>query len=398
VRVMLRREPTYIQVNMLGTFRLRYRGQEIGAQASRSQKLRSVLAYFMIHRNRVVSREELMERFWSDDRSGNPNSALKTLIFRLRGSLSELLGEEMQPLLSHQGGYQWNEELPCKFDVDEFELLCRTMEDIDLPEQVRIEQLERIFQIYRGDFLDELSFDLWSVPLRSRYHNMYLERMREYAALLESRREFSSLFRLCHKALEVDQLDEALHACYMRAMMGLGNDHKAAEHYRYVAELLMTTLGVSPSAELQGLCSELVSSGAENGLEPETVESDLQENRRGRGAFLCSYRVFRETFQIEARRSNRSQHLLHLVLLHVTPLTDSEADRRAVDNFQDVLVNSLRSGDVVSRFQTNQYLVLVQTMQVEGPEIAISRVMDGVQKAGLTKRLEIRTKIQPIVG
>ena len=396
---MLRREPSYIQIDMLGTFRLRYQGQEIGAQANRSQKLHNVLAYLMIHRNRVISREELMARFWSDDRSGNPGSALKTLIFRLRATLSELLGEEMQPLLSHQGGYQWNENLPCKFDIDEFDLLCRTLEDVDLPEQVRMGQLENIFQLYRGDFLDELSFDLWSVPLRSRYHNMYLERIKEYAALMEARREFAPLFRICHKAIEIDQLDEPLHACYIRAMIGLGNDRKAAEHYRHVAALLMTTLNVSPSAELQGLYAELVESGVDSGsMEPEMLVSDLWEDKRKRGAFLCSYRIFRETFQIEARRSNRSQHLLHLVLLHVTPLTDSEADRRAVDSFQDILVNCLRSGDVVSRFQTNQYLVLVQTMQVEGPEIAISRVMEGAQKAGLNKRLEIRTKIQPIVG
>jgi len=40
----------------------------------------------------------------------------------------------------------------------------------------------------------------------------------------------------------------------------------------------------------------------------------------------------------------------------------------------------------------------VQTMQAEGPEIALGRVMEGAQKAGLMKRLEIRTKIQPIVG
>ena len=395
---MLRREPPYMQVNMLGAFRLCYQEQELSGQASRSQKLRSVLAYFMIHRNRVVSREELIERFWSGDRSGNPNSALKTLIFRLRETLAKLLGDEVQPLLSRQGGYQWNEALPCKFDIDEFELLCRTLEDADLPMLVRLEQLEKVFQLYQGDFLDELSFDLWSVPLRNRYHNMYLDRMKEYATLLESRREFSPLFRICHRALEIDQLDEVLHAHYMRAMIGSGNEQGAVEHYRRTAELLLSTLGVAPSAELQMLHGELAGSGADSEIGPEALERDLRENMRGRGAFLCSYRVFRETFQIEARRSNRSQHLLHLVLLHVTPLTNSEADRRAVDSFQEVLVNSLRSGDVVSRFQTNQYLVLVQTMQVEGPEIAISRVMEDVQKAGLNKRLEIRTKIQPIVG
>ena len=395
---MLRKELPYIQVNMLGALRLRYSGQEVGHQASRSQKLRSVLAYFMIHRNRVVSREELLDRFWNNDRSGNPNSALKTLIFRLRAVLAKLLGDDAQPLISHQGGYQWNEALPCKFDIDEFELLCRTLEDVDLPLQVRLEQLEKIFQIYQGDFLDELSFDLWSVSLRNRYHNMYLERMKEYAALLQERHEYTLLYRICHKALEIDPLDETLHACYIRAMMGLGDEQKAEGHYHQVAELLTTTFGVAPSAELRALHRKLIHSDAEEEAEPEMPERDLWEGPRRRGAFLCSYRVFRETFQIEARRSNRSQHLLHLVLLHVTPLTDSETDRRAVDNFQDVLVNSLRSGDVVSRFQTNQYLVLVQTMQAEGPEIAIARVMEAAQKAGLTKRLEIRTKIQPIVG
>ena len=395
---MLGKELPFIQVDMLGTFRLRYQGQGIDNQASRSQKLRSVLAYFMIHRNRVVSREELLERFWSDDRSGNPNSALKTLIFRLRAMLAQLLGDTMQPLLSRQGGYQWNEALLCKFDIDELELLCRTLEDTNLPAQVRLEQLERIFQLYRGEFLDELSFDLWSVPLRSHYHNMYLERMKEYTALLESRREFASIFRICHKVIEIDKLDETLHACYMRAMIALGKDQMAAEHYQRVTELLKTTLGVAPAAELQELHGEIVNGGAGQTVAPEVIESDLRESERLRGAFLCSYRVFRETFQIEARRSNRSQHLLHLVVLHVTPLTNSEIDRRATDTFQEVLVNNLRSGDVVSRFQTNQYLVLVQTMQAEGPEIALGRVMEGAQKAGLMKRLEIRTKIQPIVG
>ena len=102
-----------IEIQMLGEFSLSCGGMKINDTQSRSYKLWLLLAYLAYHRNRSVSREELLDVLWGDEsENANPLGALKTLVHRARAVLNQLYpdaGNEV--LINEKGGCRWNPEL-----------------------------------------------------------------------------------------------------------------------------------------------------------------------------------------------------------------------------------------------------------------------------------------------
>lgn len=54
-------------------------GKEINLGASMGKQIASIFAYLILHRDRAVAKEQLIEIFWPDSR--NPLNALKFAIF-----------------------------------------------------------------------------------------------------------------------------------------------------------------------------------------------------------------------------------------------------------------------------------------------------------------------------
>ena len=62
----------------MGSFTLRVRGKEINLGAAMGKQIASIFAYLILHRDRAVAKEQLIEIFWPDSR--NPLNALKFAI------------------------------------------------------------------------------------------------------------------------------------------------------------------------------------------------------------------------------------------------------------------------------------------------------------------------------
>ena len=105
----------HVHIEILGRFNLRVGEQTISEKISRSVKLRSVLSYLVLHRDRAVTQTELIETFWENENQSNPLGALKMQILRIRNVLEPLLDEGVMPIISFSGAYQWNPEIPCAF-------------------------------------------------------------------------------------------------------------------------------------------------------------------------------------------------------------------------------------------------------------------------------------------
>ena len=85
------------------------RGKEINLGATMGKQIASIFAYLILHRDRAVAKEQLIEIFWPDSR--NPLNALKFAIFRLRKALEELPGAGGPDWIQTvRGGYRLN---PC---------------------------------------------------------------------------------------------------------------------------------------------------------------------------------------------------------------------------------------------------------------------------------------------
>ena len=95
-------EQMTVSVSMLGGFSLQVDGNILTDEINRSQKLWNVLCYLIVHRDRNVSQQELIELFWPGENSNNPINALKTLLYRVRAILEPMFPSALPPILSQR--------------------------------------------------------------------------------------------------------------------------------------------------------------------------------------------------------------------------------------------------------------------------------------------------------
>lgn len=372
------REAGTVYICLLGGFSLELDGMKLTDDINRSLKLWNVLAYLVLHRDRPIPQTEFIELFWPGENCSNPVNALKTLLYRIRAMLDPIFGPEMHPILGRRGSYCWNPAIPCELDVDHFEEVCRRAGDESLPLSEKQSIYWQALRLYRGDLLPKQGEQMWIIPISTHYHGLYLETVKSFAALLEEAGLYEEMYSVCLRASRLDTLDESIHILVIRSLLGQGKDSAALEHYEKATDLLYQNLGVHPSEELRSLYREIMA--AEKALETDlsVIMTDLKETASRPGAFFCEYGFFREAYRLEARRAVRNGICVHVCLITLalpdgrTPPLKSLSN--AMDRLREVLVHSLRRGDVVSRFSVAQYVVMLPSANFEDSSMVMDRV------------------------
>lgn len=388
------------RITMLGNLTITVDNGVLTDDINRSQKLWNVLAYLIIHRDRAVPQAEFVEQFWPDDHSSNPISALKTLLYRVRAMLEPCFGDDAEPILSQRGSYSWNKSITCELDIDEFEALCRAAGERGLSDDKRLELCRRANALYGGDFLPKLSDELWTIPITTRLHNLYLENTKTLAHLLDRSELYEEMNAVSSRAAELDPLDEEIHVLVVRSLLRQGKDTSALSHYEMATDLLYRQLGVRPSEELRNLYTEIMS--VEQGLEIdlEVIQNDLREAAARGGAFFCEYGFFKEAYQLEVRRSTRNGVSVHVALITVSrpdggvpPLKVLSA---TMEQLLQVLVASLRRGDIISKYSGAQYVVMLPSANFEDSTMVMDRVVSAFYRQHRRNFLKLSYKIRAL--
>ena len=88
------------------------------------------------------------------------------------------------------------------------------------------------------------------------------------------------------------------------------------------------------------------------------IQAGLREKPHAPGVFFCGYETFRDIYELEIRREKRAGRpvLLVLLALHPAEETETETLRAEMDRLKNVLLASLRRGDVVAQYDTSGFL------------------------------------------
>ena len=399
-RNRLEAQTVSVTVSMLGGFCLEVGGQVLTDQINRSLKLWNVLCYLILHRDRDVTQSELMELLWPEDNSSNPVNALKTLLYRVRALLEPMFPPAVPPILSKRGAYTWNPAAECQLDLDRFDALYVKASQSGLSRPERMEYYRQLTDLYKGDFLPKQSGSLWVVPLSAHYHAHYLSAVKRYAVLLEEAGRFPEMTALCTRASALDELDEELHILVVRSLIHQGRETEALEAYERATDLLYRSLGVSPSEELRALYAQIMDT--ERGLETDlaVIQEGLKETARRPGAFVCEYGFFREAYRLEARRAQRSGTCVHLALITVSlpggGMPELGALNTTMDQLLDILVHSLRRGDVVARYSSAQYVVMLPAANYEDATMVMDRVVTAFYRQHRRNYLKLSCRVREL--
>lgn len=378
--------------------------RQISDQDNASKKMWLLLEFLLWNHGKPVPRDALLDLLWGDETAADPSNSLKGLLFRVRNMLgADGLGFQnpKQIILYQNGNYFWNEDLQITLDTELFEQCYHAGEAAGDDAEAALPHLLRAVELYKGDFLPQMSGDRWVMPLNVYYHSRFLSLCAMTIEALHKTAQHEEIIRLCRHAISIEPYDEPLHRALIRALAESGSTHSALQHYKYTVELFMNQFGVTPSQEMNALYRELSSNVRLPEQNLQLVRESLQEDDFSRKPYFCGFAAFKEIYQLSARSAARTGEIVQLAMLTVLSLTGhplpQQQAQSAMKRVHSILSSTLRLGDVITQYSPSQYLIMLPSASYENARRAMGRVMSGFQQQSAKVNFSLQYSLIPLL-
>jgi two-component SAPR family response regulator len=401
---MSKEESDVLEIRMFGGFFIKNGAADISGSINRSKRLRAMLAYLIANAGREVSQSELIDALWPEEEVENPANTLKTILHRLRAALSGLgLGEaEAASCVSYKrGAYAWTPCVPAFVDAHEFDRLCAEADACAGDGEKRARLCVRAAGLYKGGFLPKSAHDSWAVPLDGYYRSKFVGAVCFAADYLLASGRAQEVIPLCRGGIKIEPYEEHFHSCLIRALVDAGHQQQALEHYDYVTELFFAKFGVNLSRELTDLYKEVVKSSKNTESNLSVIIESLKEDSGDAGCFYCEYEPFRTIYRLEARAAARSGQVVYICLLTLSRAKGRDPKEstlaRSMERLRGTVMQTLRHGDLFTRYSVSQYLVMLPATSFESGDMVMRRVSDAFRRDNPRAPVVLSYTLQPIV-
>ncbi len=367
-----------IYIQMMGDFAICVENTRYDKLADKSPKGIALVQYLIMRRGQNVPTYMLTDTLWPDSESSNPESALKTLISRVRGLLNQVSPVLGRCIVADHGAYRWEHTANVEIDLYEIEDLLGKLGRTDHSEADSIRMYEQLLHIYKGDLLQNSDQADWAQARATALHNSYVVAVYGYIELLKRREDYAGVTVVCRTALDVDNFDDRLHMELMGALIKTERSNEAMVQYKHVMNLYNSYLGIRPSDDIQAFYKQIVNCGKTLEFNLESIRNELMESSEQRGAFICEYVVFKEIFNLQIRNLERLGSTMFLGLIMISnldgqPLEVMRQDT-LVQGLVDILRHNLRKGDTVTHFTPTIIALLLPTVNFQTGRIVMERV------------------------
>lgn len=399
-----RKQLAKLEISTLGSFQVRQGDLALSDNSSRSNKLWELFKFLLTNRGKRLPPGDILDTLWPDQEYDDPRRALRTLVYRLRQILSAgpAAGASDCSIVFSHGCYSLELASDCRVDLDEFERICLEAQKTARDDPAgAIALYRRAVDLYRGEYLPECSYSEWVMPVRNYYRHLYLRAVLELTGLLKDAGQHAELIMVCEKAFLVELFEEELHVRFLEALLEKGRIKQARAHYDYITTALYRVMGVKPGAGLRNIARliRMEKDGVE--LDLSAIQQSLRDRQEAAGAFLCDPDIFRFLYRLEARRGERSGQAVLLGLLTVTRpdygLPHQGELKDVMDLLGGLLADHLRKGDVISRWNEAQYLLLLPGLSYKQGDRVLARIGRGFKDMQGKGRVALRTSLEPVL-
>jgi DNA-binding SARP family transcriptional activator len=232
--------------------------------------MRSLLAYLLLHANKLVSSDRLIDEVWGPEPPKTAAASLQNYVSRLRRSI----GPEL--IVSQPPGYLLRVD-PERFDLARFERL--TAEARGAPSRERAEKLRAALSLWRGPALEDLAFEPFAQDEIGRLEEARLAALEEWIDAELALGAGEPLVTELEELVEKHPVRERFRRQLMRALYQAGRQADALAAYQDARRVLMDELGLEPSAELRALQQAILQQDPSLGGSTETVAERAPDRR-----------------------------------------------------------------------------------------------------------------------
>ncbi len=369
-----------VSVTLLGEFSISIDGRRPPDFQGRSKRVWLLIQYLLANRKKDVSVDALTEALWEEEECKNPINALKNLVYRARESLRQLSGGLNFEFIQFVGStYRWNNACICSIDTERLVRDWKLLNDRTVPEEERIRACASAIELYRGEFLPQVSGKAWAVSMSAWFETVYRECVLKGCSLLAAGERFEKIVTVCQLALQHTRFDENIHKMLMYAYISLGQPRKALDHYNKAVAMFSKELDVDISKSMAPVYRQVMNGINHHGVRLESIKADLREASRRKGAYFCEYGTFKSICQVRARVRNRDPSSSMCVILLTLTAPDGgalapEEARVPVGKLREAIFSCLRADDVFSAYSATQYILLLVFNQFGNAATVIDRI------------------------
>ena len=347
-------------------------GDDVIEITGRARRIWSLIAYLVVHRDREVSTSELIDVLWGDDdKHADPLKTLQHNVSRARDTLMRLdLPNARELIIACPGGYRWNPARETSVDLEVFQaLIAHAAAAEDLDERTNLHK--RAVDIYRGDFLPGFESENWVTPISAYGRSAYVNECLTLTRLLSGEENMPEIVKVCERALRFAPESEELNIRYIRALTASGCPEKGIMVYKNMSKALNENLGVVPSSELQLAYEEAHQAICGEAMPIDSIRSILDEEAFDGKGMRCDWSSFLTLVRREARNATRAPRSAVVLAVSYTGSANNTLDARRLET---VLSQRLRTGDVYTRLNAGQFLVLLPEAGDENVQTIIERL------------------------
>jgi ATP/maltotriose-dependent transcriptional regulator MalT/DNA-binding SARP family transcriptional activator len=231
--------PWPIAIRTFGEFAIARNGTPLVSKGKAQKKPLELLKALVTHGGRGVDATMLTSLVWPDAEGDDAKTSFDSNLYRLR----KLLDADGVLVLA-DGKLSLNPDLVW-LDVWALEAALDAG------------RVEDALNLYRGHFLSLDAPLPWTLPARDRLQNKLVRAVLATGEALERERQWSRARSLYQRALEVDNLAEAIYRRLMVCLREEGDPSGALRAYRRCRELLSIVLGRTPSPETEAVRQSL---------------------------------------------------------------------------------------------------------------------------------------------
>jgi DNA-binding SARP family transcriptional activator len=250
----------HLDIALLGSFHVQVDGQPLTDFAT--DKVRALLAYLVLERDRPHRREALAGLLWPDQPDARARQNLRQALTYLRQTLRDT-DAETPFILVERTTIEIAPSVDLTCDVAEFLALDRACAE---HRHIRpnaclpcLQRLERMAALYRGPLLDQFAlrdstlFEEWAVRRREWLQQRAVDALAQLGEYMERRGEYGRAREYIWRQVTLEPWHEEAHRQLMRLLALAGQHSAALARYEVCRRALDQELGVEPAAETEML-------------------------------------------------------------------------------------------------------------------------------------------------
>src|SRR5579871_2489640 len=230
------------RVELFGKFRIARGGE--GVAAVNTNRLKSLLAYLVLHGDAPQPREHLAFLLWPDSDEAQARTNLRQLLHHLRRALPDECGF----LVADNQTVQWRRAPDCTVDVFDFDAAiaeARAASDAGNAQR-ELKGLQKAAALYQDELLPGF-YDEWLQAKRDHYRQSAAQAWTRLVWLLEQHQDFAGGIQYAERLVAQDPLREAHYQLLIRLHSSNGDRAGALRAYHQCRRMLRRELGVEPS-------------------------------------------------------------------------------------------------------------------------------------------------------